>query len=175
MENNGFYMASPIGSLIAQDLLKYALNLPVGSWAKYYNFEAIRVHPDLMRRDPFLSYLSKKRKFQAGILRMPPNTCYNWHMDTDRKVGLNMLLEDDRQSRCVFIAEDRGKASGVASPEVVFKTRELKYQPSTYYVFNTQKPHMVLNTTRPRYMFSLEFLDEDRGLTFDELCTDIKG
>jgi len=162
-----FYMASTVGSLIARDLIKYALDFPLGSWAKYYNFDAIPVHPNILRQDPFLSYLAKKRKFQAGILRMPPDTCYNWHVDTDRKVGLNMLLADDNKSRCLFIEDEK--------PELVFKTRELKYQPSTYYVFNTQKPHMVLNTTQSRYLFSLEFLDEDRDLTFDELCTDIKG
>ena len=171
MEN--FYMVCSVGSLIAKDLLKHALDIT--KWVKYYNFEATPVHPELLCRDPFLSYLAKKRQFQAGILRMPPDTCYNWHIDTDRKVGLNMLLSDDRQSRCLFLNDDRGAASGAASPELVFKTRELKYQPSTYYVFNTQKPHMVLNTTQTRYLFSLEFLDKDRWLTFDELCTDIKG
>ena len=167
MENNGLYTAASAGSLIAKDLLKYALDMPPETWVKYYNFEAIQVHPDLLQQDPFISYLSKKRKFHAGILRMPPNTCYNWHVDTDRHVGLNMLLADDNQSRCLFVDEER--------PGVVFKTHELKYQPSTYYAFNTQKPHMVLNTVQPRYLFSLEFLEEDRGLTFNELCTDIKG
>lgn len=159
-------MVASVGSLIAKDLLKYALEAPPQAWVKYYNFEAIPAHPDLLRRDPFISYLSKKRKFHAGILRMPPNTCYNWHVDTDRHVGLNMLLADDNKSRCLFIDGE---------PGVVFNTKELKYQPGTYYAFNTKKPHMVLNTTQPRYLFSLEFLAEDSGLTFDELCTDIKG
>lgn len=166
MKNNGLYMVASVGSLIARDLLKYARDTSPEAWVKYYNFEAIQIHPDLLRRDPFLSYLSKKRKFQAGILRMPPDTCYNWHVDTDRRVGLNMLLADDNKSRCLFIDGE---------PGVVFNTKELKYQPSTYYAFNTQKPHMVLNTTQPRYLFSLEFMTEDSGLTFDELCTDIKG
>jgi hypothetical protein len=52
---------------------------------------------------------------------------------------------------------------------------ELKYEPDSYYIFNTQVPHMVLNIEQPRYLFSLEFLEEDRGLTFDELLADIKG
>jgi len=164
---NKCYMASTVGSLIARDLIKYAQDCPLESWVKYYNFDAIPVHPNIWRQDPFLSYLSKKRKFGAGILRMPPDTCYNWHVDTDRNVGLNMLLADDNKSRCLFIDDDQS--------DLVFKTRELKYQPSTYYVFNVAKPHIVLNTSQPRYLFTLEFLDEDSELTFDELCTDIKG
>jgi hypothetical protein len=165
--NNGFYETVSVGSLVAKDLLNYALSMPPESWVKYYNFEAIPVHPNLLLHDSFLSYLAKKRAFYAGILRMPPNTCYNWHVDTDRKVGLNMLLADDNKSRCLFIEDEK--------PGLVFTTKELKYQPGTYYVFNTQKPHMVLNTTQPRYLFSLEFTDKDSELTFDELCLDLKG
>lgn len=165
--NNGFYETVLVGSLVAKDLLNYALSTTPESWVKYYNFDAIPVHPNVLQQDPFLSYLAKKRAFYTGILRMPPNTCYNWHVDTDRKVGLNMLLADDNKSRCLFIEDE--------NPGVVFTTKELKYQPGTYYVFNTQKPHMVLNTTQPRYLFSLEFMGKDSGLTFDELCLDLKG
>ena len=77
-----------------------------------------------------------------------------------------MLLSDDGDSRCLFLNDE---------PGVVFKTKELFYLPDTYYVFNTQVPHMVLNTAKPRYLFSVEFLEKDRGLTFDELCEDVKG
>lgn len=161
---NTAYMPVPVGSAIANELLRYA----VGShnWVKYYNFMAVPVPHEILGAEPFLVHLAGKRVFHAGILRMEPNSCYNWHVDTDRKVGLNMLLSDDGCSRCLFLDGE---------PGVVFKTHELKYKADTYYVFNTQTPHMVLNTAEPRYMFSLEFLEQDRGLTFDELCEDIKG
>ena len=160
------YAIVPIASLIFKDLLQYALNVPDNHWVQYYNFMATPVSNEILGLEPFLVHLAGKRKFQAGILRMNPNTCYNWHVDTDRKVGLNMLLSDDGNSRCMFLS---GK------PGFVFDVEELKYEPGSYYVFNTQIPHMVLNTTQPRYLFSLEFLEEDRGLTFDELCKDIEG
>jgi hypothetical protein len=161
---NTAYMPVPGTSSIAKDLLQYALDSH--NWKQYYNFKAVPVPREILRLDSFLVELASKRYFLAGILKMEPNTCYNWHVDTDRKVGLNMLLSDDGDSRCLFLDGE---------PGVVFKTQELSYQPDTYYVFNTQVPHMVLNTTRPRYLFSLEFLGQDRGLTFDELCEDIKG
>jgi len=167
MENGTLYMAAPLESLVSRQLLEYAVGLHQSAWTRYYNFDATPVPSDLLHQDPFIVELAKKRKFYAGILRMAPDTCYNWHVDTKRQVGLNMLLADDNQSRCLFV-----DGEGL---EEVFKTKELKYEPNTYYAFNTQKPHMVLNTTRPRYLFSLEFSYEDSGLTFDELCTDIKG
>lgn len=161
---NTAYMPVPPSSLIAKDLLAHAKKAQ--NWELYYNFATIPVPIGLWVTDPFLAALADKRAFHAGILRMEPDSCYNWHVDTDRKVGLNMLLSDDGRSRCLFLNGD---------PGVVFKTHELEYKADTYYVFNTQVPHTVINTTEPRYMFSLEFLGQDRGLTFDELCKDIKG
>jgi len=158
------YMPAPAKALIAKDLYAYATNSH--SWEQYYNFMAVPVPREILRLDSLMVGLAQKRTFHAGVLRMEPNTCYNWHTDTDRKAGLNMLLSDDGNSRCVFLAGE---------PGVVFKTQELKYKPDTYYVFNTQIPHAVLNTEQPRYLFSVEFLEKDRGLTFDELCEDIKG
>lgn len=158
------YSMVPVGSSIARNLYVYAMNSP--KWTQYYNFMAVQIPREILQLDSFLVGLAGKRTFHAGVLRMEPNTCYNWHVDTDRKVGLNMLLSDDGNSRCLFLDGE---------PGVVFKTQELKYEPDTYYAFNTQVPHMVLNTTKPRYLFSVEFLEKDRGLTFDELCEDIKG
>jgi len=158
------YMPVRTWSEISSDLLWHAMNAK--DWVEYYNFTATPIPVDILARDKFLVKLAGKRKFHAGILKMDPNTCYNWHVDSDRKVGLNMLLLDDEASRCFFADGQIG---------VVTKTEELKYVHGKYYVFNTQVPHMVINTTEPRYLFSVEFLDEDRGLTFDELCEDVKG
>lgn len=135
-------------------------------WFDYYNFKAIPVPKEIWEQDKLLVDLSKVRKFHAGILKMEPNTCYNWHIDTDRHVALNMLVCDDGNSKCIFAPE----GFAVVNPIV-----ELKYKPYTYYVFNTKYPHTVFNFSEPRYLFSLEFLEEDRGLTYDELCADIQG
>jgi hypothetical protein len=161
---NHAYIQAPGWASISENLFQHAM--ATQNWTQYYNFMATPVPSEILWADPFLSALANKRAFHAGILRMEPNTCYNWHVDTDRKVGLNMLLSDDGGSRCLFLDGE---------PGVVFKTHELDYQPDTYYVFNTQVPHMVLNTVKPRYLFSVEFLGDDRGLTFEELCEDVKG
>lgn len=161
---NTAYMPVPAKALIARNLYVFAMNSP--KWTQYYNFMAVQVPREILQLDSFLVGLAGRRTFHAGVLRMEPNTCYNWHVDTDRKVGLNMMLSDDGNSRCLFLDGE---------PGVVFKTQELKYEPETYYAFNTQVPHAVFNTTRPRYLLSVEFLEKDRSLTFDELCEDIKG
>jgi hypothetical protein len=160
-------MFTPVNytSKIAFKLMELIYETPDDAWQPYYNFMALKVPANILDKEPLLVELAKKRKFHAGILRMEPNSCYNWHVDTDRHVSLNMLVFDDGNSKCVFANEY----------QLVMPITELKYKEFTYYIFNTKVPHIVFNFNEPRYLFSLEFLDEDRGLTYDELCTDIQG
>ena len=133
-------------------------------WMLYYNFMALPVPRKIVMTDPFFQALAHRHTFHAGVLKMPENTCYDWHTDTNRKVSINMLLSDTR-SDCLFM-------DGV--PGMSFRFNRLSYLPETYYAFNTQVPHTVLNYSGDRYLFSVEFLDSSRDLTFDELCAELK-
>lgn len=135
-------------------------------WVPYFNFMALPILKEITDLDPFLKALGEKRKFRSGVLRVEPSTVYNWHVDSERKSALNMLLYDDGNSRCIFAPYGFG---------IVMPIVELKYRPNTFYAFNTQIVHMVCNTSEPRYLFSIEFMDEDKDLTYDELCKDIQG
>ena len=134
-------------------------------WISLYSFKAIEIDKEVILSDPFFNKLNKKRVFRGGIMNLGPNSCYNWHKDTDRKGAINMLLHHDGNSKCLFTKDDQL----VNSPIV-----ELKYNDNTLYAFNTQAPHMVLNFTGERYLFSIEFLDKDSNLSYEELLQDIK-
>ena len=159
------YLELPDKSLIAADMIHVAGTLPPEAWVEYYNFMASPVPPHFLLLDPTLSKLSEKREFRGGILKMEPNSCYNWHTDTKRKVSINMLL-GGFDSHCLFATDKVSINMG---------TKELKYRPRTYYVFDTQTPHMVINFDEPRYLFSIEFVGKDEDLTFSELCADFEG
>ena len=150
-------------STIRQDIVDY--DFVQGSWLKYYNFEIRPIPQDMLNKDPFFVWLSVKYKYFAAILKLDPYVCYDWHKDTRRGVGINMILTPHARSYCVFTDNKEG---------VVFKTEELVYKPGTYYLFNTQQYHTVYNFETARYMLSIEFeLDKD-GLTFEDLLKDIK-
>lgn len=136
-----------------------------GEWVKYYNFDARPIVPDLILQDDFLRWLSTRYEFMAGVLRLDPYICYNWHTDTRRGVGINMLLTPNTRSFCAF---------GLDVDQLVFKIAELKYKPNTYYLFNTQVPHTVYNFETTRYLFSIEFAKDKDELSFDNLLKDIQ-
>lgn len=150
-------------ALIRQELVDYAF-VP-GAWLKYFNFDIRPVPQEILHKDPFFTWLSSRYNYFGAILKLDPFVCYDWHKDTRRGVGINMILTPFVRSFCVFADNKEG---------VVFKTEELQYKPTTYYVFNTQKDHTVFNFEMERYMLSIEFeLDKDQ-LTFETLVTDIK-
>ena len=134
-------------------------------WMHYYNFYAKPTPPELILEDDFFKWLITRYNFIAGILKLDPYTCYDWHTDTRRGVGVNMLLTPEIRSVCAFKNE---------ADVNVFKIEELKYKPATYYIFNTQVPHTVYNFETTRYLLSIEFAKDKDELTFDELVKDVK-
>jgi hypothetical protein len=150
-------------SNMSKELLDYALNSE--PWYDHYNFKAKPIPQHLMFIDPFFTWLLARYNFIGGILKLDPYTCYDWHIDTRRGVGINMSLTPFDRSICAFAPNKDG---------AVFKIDELKYKPMTYYLFNTQVEHTVYNFETTRFIMSIEFAKNKDELSFNQLVKDIK-
>jgi hypothetical protein len=150
-------------STILKDLEDFAFS--PSDWLPYYNFDAKRIPPEIVFQDDFFIWLSHRYSFVAGILKLDPYVCYDWHIDTRRGVGVNMLLTPFDRSICAF---------KVDLDQTVFKIDELKYKPGTYYLFNTQVSHTVYNFETTRYLMSIEFAKNKDELSFNDLLKDIQ-
>lgn len=137
-------------------------------WTDYFNFEAIRLPVEIVTEAcPFLARLYEVHPYICGILRMQPNTFYDWHVDTNRGVCINMQLGFPN-SFCVFQNGPRkNKLSG--------RFLKLDYQVNTYYAFNNQTPHTIYNFDTIRYLFSIEFEEDKTKLSFDQLVKEIES
>jgi hypothetical protein len=152
----------PVKSTIADKLLEFAMS--AGTWERYHNFDAVQVPFDLAFSDPVLYMLGMQHRLAVGILRLDPYTTYDWHVDTNRGVCINMLLNEVK-SQCLF-------SEGETEATHVFL--ELKYQPKTYYVFNNQVPHMVINYAQTRYLMSVEFQANKNELTYGNFLKEME-
>lgn len=151
-------------SVITQAVINTAIR-PDAQWVKYYNFDATRIPNDILALDPVLLAIGSKHPLMGGVVMLPPNTFYNWHKDDRRGVSINMVLNPhDGVSHCVFTPD---------KDVVVGEFVELQYQPDTYYVFNTQVDHMVLNFDKPRLLLTVEFGEDKNALSYDDLLLEL--
>jgi hypothetical protein len=135
-------------------------------WLPYHSFEVSPLSRSVIENEPALRSLDKEFKIdQLGFLRINSNRCYKWHVDGNRGVAINMLVTPSVHSYCLF--GDKNLLQNIQG----FQTDilELKYSPDTFYVFNTQWPHTVLNFEAPRYLLSIEFVRDKNSLTYNEV------
>lgn len=151
----------PTKSTLTNSLLDFARN--TDAWSSYYNFDAVQVPFSLAYTDPTLQAIGAKHSLAIGILRLKPFMTYDWHTDTRRGVSVNMLL-NDAPSHCLFSINEGG-----ATHEFV----ELKYEIGSYYLFNNQVPHMVINFDKPRYLMSIEFEEDKYELSYESLLKEL--
>jgi len=130
-------------------------------WYPYIGWDVNLVPRDLLLEEPILAKINEKFTInRAAVLKSDPYQNYEWHTDQYRGVCINMLLSHDHTSHCLF---------GVKKDETNVYFHELKYEPSTFYLFNNQFPHSVINFDKPRYLFSLEFADTADNLLYPEI------
>ena len=161
---NKFFCRLPLKNYHEPKLLKIIKN-PKIQWIKYFNFDAVRVLPNIITKDPFYEWLYEEHTFKAGILRLPPNTIYNWHKDSMRGVCINYLINYNLGSSHCFFRD---------SEEVAHAVTELQYTPGARYLFNNQMDHMVINLSETRYLFTIEFDEDKTTLTYEQLLKEIR-
>lgn len=141
-------------------LAEYALQeaLERDEWYPYFGFWAISLDIDhVFSICPTLETINSIAKIKGvGVTKMLAFDYYKLHKDTERGVGINMLLQH-RNSFCAFVDTDKNK------------TTQMDYQSNTMYLFNTQVPHTVFNFEEDRYMFTVEFEDTLKLLPYRAL------
>ena len=132
---------------------------------KYHGFTVAPLPLEILLQEPLLKKLHEKFPIKiAGYIKIDPYRCYRWHADTNRKVGINMLLNSDIHCYTLF---------GQQMPnwtDEIYETVELKYEPNTLYSFNTQIEHTVINFEETRWLFSVEF---DSDVTYEDINAEL--
>lgn len=158
---------------------------PKQDWGIHWYWDHKWLPPDIFLTDPFLFRLAKKVRFKIGILRSDPSYCYDWHTDICRNCTINLLVNPEVDSRCMFSKEKIIKTRKAIEENLYiddhpfvdgFSFHELKYKKNKFYLFNTKVEHAMINYDKKsqRYLASLEFQGEDAKLRYDEMLKIIK-
>ena len=122
----------------------------------YFGWDSIPIEKAIWRQEPILKNINDYFPIShVGILIMEPFKCYKWHVDTERTVGLNLLLNGFNTSHTIFSENYRETADQC-------DTVHLKYEKNHFYAFNTKIYHTVFNLSEKRHLLSVEFLLNDR-------------
>lgn len=135
----------------AQELPSYLHELAHSNppWQEHFGFECVQISNDWIEKEPALKTVHSHQRIQRlGLLRIEGNSMYDWHTDSYRQSCINMLISPNHHSHTLF-----GVNRDYVNKDIV----ELKYEPNTYYIFNNQMQHCVINLDGPRYLFSLYF------------------
>ena len=124
------------------------------SWQQHFGFDLIPIDDSWIEKELALQQINKIHPIkQLGLLRVKHNSFYDWHVDDYRQSCINCLVSKEHNSFCLF-----GKHKDKWYHNNII---ELKYKPYTYYLFNNQKKHAVINLDkRDRYLLSLYFQEE---------------
>jgi hypothetical protein len=133
-------------------------------WIEYTGFDTFSLPNELISKEPLLRKINKQFKIEhIGIAKLEPHQTYVWHTDGIRGVSINMLVSSyEYKSHCFF-------GLPVKNIDNTMDLYELQYNPKTFYLFNNQVPHTVINFDKIRYMFSLIFMEKRDSLKYSDL------
>jgi hypothetical protein len=130
-------------------------------WAKQYGLDIMVVSDEIWYNEPLLRIINQKFPIEIGfIIRIPPNTIYNWHIDGTRAAGINLKLSGDSVSHTMF---------GEKVDDWNDKFTELDYEFKNFYLFNTQTKHSVINFSSYRYLFTVQFSQTKDEISYQEI------
>ena len=138
-------------------------NLNNLEYGKHLEFAVSVIPRDVYLSEPLLKEVDTQHKIlRCAIMRLDKYRCYNWHIDKERGAGINLLLTPNIKSLVYFGERDTGSRYNISFIE-------MKYEPNTFYLFNTQISHTVYNFDETRYVFTLEFEEDKDKLSFNQL------
>jgi hypothetical protein len=144
MNNDDYYYEIKQQCTVVKELLDFV--------TQDHNFEVVTflqktIPEHIVKKDPVLSYFNDLN-FSLKIIKMFPNSFYDWHRDSGvRGCGINLLLNP---VRCITLFREDSYFLQRQK-----KIVELAYKPFTYYMLNTSADHSVVNFDQHRFSVSL--------------------
>ena len=130
-------------------------------WSHDVGFKNFSIPKFVWMTEPLLKVVNEQFPIErCVVLEMLANSVYNWHTDFFRGASINMKLITENRSHTFF-----GQTLDDFSDSFV----ELNYEKDTFYLFNTQYKHSVVNFDTTRYMFSLEFKQDKDSLNYSTI------
>ena len=166
MEKFFYKLKNPITS--HPELLEYAKTRHPMYWVRLFSFLVTKVPEELYAKDPFVSTILERFSGKAVILKMPARCMYNFHVDTERSVSINMLLNNFDNSHSFYKVPMTH--SGVIDPNLDHVI-SVDYAPGVAVALNTGEEHAVINHGAERLVFAISI---DKPVEYSDVVLFLK-
>lgn len=131
-------------------------------WGNVIGWQGTLLSEEVYLKEPVLNIINDMFPIQrAGFLHMKKNTLYEIHRDDSRGATINMLLQGSNSKSLFCERTDYSKFQ--------HHFIEIPYQTYTFFLFNTQQPHSVINFESDRFIFTVEFKQPKESLSYKTL------
>lgn len=130
---------------------------------------------ELIYRDPFLKYICENHmkdnySLNVNLFKLRAWSHYILHTDQFRSASLNLLVNSEADSISYFKTSELEKGQ--------YSIKELKYDPLSFYLFNSKIPHAMTNRDSDRYLLSISLKHDYptmKGLLADYIFLNSSG
>lgn len=164
MNNNYCYEELTIKLSADNPLLTEYKSLPCGHievpgnlYDSKNTFKQCTVPMHYFKNEP-IGEIINKYNLTPKLFLIEAGYAYNWHRDAFRFMTINMSLEESPDYLVVFSHEYPHDTDGhIKLNKFTYKpVTKIKYEPRSFYVFNTQIPHLSINHSNvDRYVLTI--------------------
>jgi len=122
--------------------------IPTAEWQWFPYVTVASNFYESIEVDPFIKDVTSQFTGTLKLYKFPAKQVYHWHKDANIGCSLNMVFRE-YNSHTLFTHPERDNKH--VEPII-----ELKYEPETWYIFNSQENHTVINLDdQDRILFTL--------------------
>jgi hypothetical protein len=131
---------------------------------KLYNknrtFKQVRISLDYFKNEEIFPVM-EDLNLTPSVFLIEPKHCYNWHRDAWRNIAFNTMLNDNPEYLVLFAPD---YPNDLPANEIMYtRTEEVRYDPGQFVLFNSQIPHISINTgTENRYLLTIAYYSGEK-------------
>jgi hypothetical protein len=137
------------------------------------NGKWIGINQGLIVQDSFLKSIHRRAHGELYLFKFPPNTAYNWHVDSTNLFNINLIFEESPMGISLFKLKE-GDYDKYTTHQCLSAVLPVKYTPMCWLIYNAQILHTVLNLSdKTRYLLSYTIKKDTSELTYTDLVAEL--
>lgn len=117
---------------------------------------------------PVINYMAPRYIVEPFIFKMPPNYYLSWHKDSVRTVGINIPIDNLKDSATIFTEDNVTNDDELITKKCMY-VNKVPYELGSMYILDVSKYHCVFNLSNQNRFIIIAMWDSKKDLYNDVL------